>query len=213
MPLELPFAHLNLTRNPFGELPLEARGSLAVVDIEPFVSRLQTPGFVLQVLGEAGRGKTSHLLALHRQFPSAPYLHYPEGGPRPSVPDAPLVFLDETQRFSRRERSALFRRASSFVIATHEDHTREFNRADLQHETLHLRGVTSSHLKAIFTRRIEAARRSPGPVPTLDDALIHKLICSFGDDIRASENYLYEVFQALETPRPVTLNDTTLQET
>ena len=63
--LNLPFAHLNLRFNPFGEATPEERAKLAVVDIERFAQRLCAPGFAVQFIGEHGRGKSTHLLALH----------------------------------------------------------------------------------------------------------------------------------------------------
>ncbi len=202
-----PFAHLNLTRNPFGELPLELRGRLAVLgaDAARYIERLRQPGFVLQVIGECGRGKTTHLLALREHFPEAPYRHCPEGGPRPRVPSAPLLFLDETQRFSGRARRQLFRRPASFVVGTHEDHRAEFEWAGLEHRTLELRGLSPQRLSAIVACRIEAARRGPGPVPVLEAGSVRFLTDHFGDDVRGVENYLYEIFQGLETPGSVRL--------
>lgn len=202
-----PFAHLNLTHNPFGELPLALRGQLAVLDVDvvPYLERLTRPGFALQILGECGRGKTTRLLALREHLPTAPYLHLPEGGPCPHVPRARVLFLDETQRFSRWQRRQLWRRPASFVIGTHQDHRAEFERAGLQHETLELRGLSPEQLSAILARRIEAARRGPGEVPTLEAASVQQLIDRFGDDVRRVEGYLYEVFQRLRTPGPVRL--------
>jgi len=68
-PIALPFAHLNLRRNPFGELDLSQRAALAVVDVDRFVRRLAQPGYAVQFTGDRGRGKTTHLLAILRHFP------------------------------------------------------------------------------------------------------------------------------------------------
>lgn len=207
VPLALPFARLNLTRNPFGELPLETRSQLAVLDIEvaPWLERLREPGFALQITGECGRGKTTHLLALRQSFPNAPHLYRPEDEPSPRVPHAPLLFLDEMQRFSAWTRGRLLRRSASFVIGTHGDHRAEFRRAGLDYGTLELRGLSPERLRVILERRVEAARRAPGPVPTFEPATIHALIEHFGDDLRSIQDHLYEVFQRLDAPRPVRL--------
>jgi len=202
----LPFAHLNLTRNPFGELSLEERGTLVVSRLECFVPSLRQPCFALQVLGKCGRGKTSHLLSLRRHFPTAPYVHYPEDGPRPHVPQAPLLFLDETQRYKSRDLKNILKQNASFVIGTHQDHTNLFKTLGLKHYTLHLKGLKPEHLAEILRRRLEASRRGSGPIPTLETDVIHRLIHSFGDDIRAIEAYLYEIFQGLETVGAVKLD-------
>ena len=174
-------------------------------DTAQYVERLSRPGFALQVTGACGRGKTTHLLALREHFPDVPYRHYPEGGPRPHVPSAPLLFLDETQRLSKRTRQRLFRRPASFVIGTHEDHRAELERAGLDHCAVELRGLSPQRLSAILERRIEAARRSSGAVPSFDTQSVQLLIDRFGDDVRSIESYLYEIFQRLETPEPLHL--------
>lgn len=206
MPLKLPFAHLNLTRNPFGELGLEERGKLAVCDLERFIPYLSQPGFALQVLGEPGRGKTSHLLALRKHFPDAPYVHYPEAGPRPHVPSAPLLFLDETQRFSPRDLKTSLKQSASFVVGTHQDHANVFTSLGLEHHSIHLKGLDPEHLSEIVRRRLEAARRGPGPIPYFETELIRSLVHRFGDDVRATEHYLYEIFQTLECVGPVKID-------
>ena len=182
-------------------------GQLAVLDVEisPWLERLRKPGFALQIMGECGRGKTTHLLALRRSFPSAPYLYHPEDEPSPRVPLAPLLFIDEMQRFSAWTRWRLLRRSASFVIGTHGDHRAEFRRAGLDYGMLELRGLSPERLRAILERRVEAARRAPGPVPTFEPATIHALIERFGDDLRNTQDHLYEVFQRLDVTRPVRL--------
>jgi hypothetical protein len=121
--LQLPYAHLNLRRNPFGELLLEERAKLAMVEVSRLVEKLRLPGFVVQFIGEKGYGKTTHLLALKEYFPDAPYFHFPENRKIPPIPSAPVLFLDETQQLPRRLRKRLFRRNSAFAISTHEDHS------------------------------------------------------------------------------------------
>jgi hypothetical protein len=75
-------------------------------------------------LGDCGRGKSTHLHALHAQYPDVP-LTYVGPGERPRIPAAPVVFVDEVQRLSRRRRARLFRRRASFVLTSHEDHGHE----------------------------------------------------------------------------------------
>jgi hypothetical protein len=199
--LALPYVHLNLRFNPFGELAPEERAELAVVgiDVERIVSRLGEPGFAIQVLGRQGRGKSSHLFALRRHFPDAPYTHIALGAPVPDIPYAPVHFIDEMQRIPRSRRMRIFRRPASFVIGSHRDHRWEFRRAGLVFETVRLRGLTVERLQAIVDRRIDWARRDADkPVPRLSEAALATLIARYGDDVRAIESHLYEVFQRLE---------------
>jgi len=131
----LPFAHLNLCRNPFGELPLDQRAALAVVDVDRFVGRLKRPGYAVQFLGDKGRGKTTHLLAIRQHFPEAPYLHIGEGE-RPRIPRGHPLMIDEIQRLPRWRRRWVFRRPVSLVIGTHEDVSAELLRAGFEVDSI-----------------------------------------------------------------------------
>lgn len=200
-PLSLPFAHLNLRRNPFGELTQAERKELVVFDFDvtPLIERLQTPRFAAQFLGEAGRGKSTHLLGLHRTFPDAPFFYLAESAPPlqlAQIPDAPVIFIDELQRMPQPQRLALFRRPTSFVIGTHQDHEAEYLTASLMFENFHLSGITPQRLQRILTRRIEhAVRDRIEPIPVISLGAAEALVKKFGDDIRSTENYLYTVFQ------------------
>ncbi len=197
----LAFAHLNLRRNPFGE-PLRAeRGELAVADrsmLEEWVERLHRPGFAVQFLGECGRGKTTHLLALHRHFPTAPFV-YVGPGERPRLPRRPRgapFFLDEAQRIPRRRRARLFRRSVSFALGSHEDLGEELRSVGLEVVTVHAaEGMVTVKLEEIFRRRIEWARRLEGPVPTISGRTVESLVATYGTDVRAMERALYDAFQ------------------
>lgn len=46
------FTHLNLRRNPFGELAQDDRPGVAVVDPANLLGELRNPSFALQVVGE-----------------------------------------------------------------------------------------------------------------------------------------------------------------
>ncbi len=195
----LPFVNLNLRFNPFRELTHQEKSSLSVVKIENFVKRLASSCFALQFLGKKGRGKTTHLLALQKYFPDAPYIYYPENGPKPKIGKFPLLFLDETQRFKPKERMRIWQRKTTFVVGTHKDHSEEFAKAGLEYESIILEGLSEAKLANIIKLRLEHARRSKGNIPYLDESAIKKLIERFDDNIRSIEDYLYEVFQDLET--------------
>lgn len=195
--IHLAYAHLNLRWNPFGEIGIDDIAQLAVVHVEQYVKRLQDPGFALQYLGKPGRGKTTHLLALLCYFPQAPYIHFRENSAIPEIPQAPVLFLDETQRLPVALRKGIFSREASFVIGTHVDHSSEYRKAGLEYESIHLKSITIDQLEMIINQRIEWARRDPGPVPTISRTIIAQLIHLYHNDLAAIIAWLYEEFQSL----------------
>ncbi len=196
--VSLAFAKLNLRWNPFGEPAPEDMADLAVVEVESYVERLKRPSFALQYLGESGRGKSTHLAALHRFFPDMPYLRFPENEEIPRIPHAPVLFLDEMQRVPSAQRRQIFSRRASFAIGSHEDHAVELARAGVQTVSVRLQGITPEHLAQIVERRIEWARRGPGPLPRVSAAKLARLIEEYTDDVAGILARLYEEFQNLE---------------
>jgi hypothetical protein len=194
----LSFQQLNLRWNPFGAPEPEDIPRLAVVEVESFVPRLRRPGFAVQYLGEAGRGKSTHLMALHEYFPDMPYLRFPENTKPPRIPYAAILFLDETQRLPSRLRRRIFAHQASFVIGTHEDHSAELAQAGLKAVSVRLQGMTPEHLAQIVERRIEWARRGPGPLPSISTGTLTRLIDEYGDDLASILKRLYEEFQTLK---------------
>lgn len=204
--LQLAFVHLNLRWNPFGEIGFEDIHQLAIVQVEQYVDRLQRPGFALQFRGEPGRGKTTHLFALREYFPQAPYLHFYENAGIPDIPQASLLFLDDTQWLPASLRKRIFSPQVSLVIGTLSDHSKELKRAGLEHYSVHLVGITVERLEKIIQRRIEWARRGPGLVPMVPKSDVVRLIQEYDDDLRAIFSTLYEEFQALEAISDVKLS-------
>jgi hypothetical protein len=194
----LPFIHLNLRRNPFGELNPRERMEVAVSDVERYVEALREPGFAVQFLGDQGRGKTTHLLSIWRHFPESPYLRIGDGE-RPRIPVGDPLLLDEVQRISRWTRRRVFRRNTSLAIGSHEDHEAELKRAGKRVVTVEVANLMAApRLQTILQRRIDAVRRQQGPRPRIKSETVESLIAQFGSDIRGMEGHLYEVFQQLE---------------
>jgi len=188
--LALPFAHLNLRFNPFGEATPSDRARLAVVDIDRFVDRLQRGGAV-EFVAAHGRGKSSHLLALHRHFPDAPFIKL-ESAMR--VAPAQVLFIDEVDRVANR--AAVFRQVRSIALGTHSSVAAELRAAGLEVESGFV-SANADRLRDILERRIEWARRGAGAVPRLSESAIAALRSRFGDDVRAAEAHLYDRFQTL----------------
>jgi hypothetical protein len=204
---DLPFEHLNLRANPFGELEPRERAAIAVVETEPFVDRLTRSGRAIQFMGDRGRGKTTHLLAIMAHFPGAAYVHIPEGR-RPRIPHGKPLFIDEVQRLSPRHRRRIYGRANRrgvpLVMGSHLDVREELARAGFDVETVIVaERLDAARLCAMLNRRIEWVRRDDGPVPEITIRTAEAMMALYGDNVRAIEGHLYELFQELEEIREV----------
>ena len=196
--LALPYAHLNLRWNPFGEPSREDRAELAVVELPDLA-----PGDALQFLGESGRGKSTHLLALLARHSGAFYEHVPEERDRLSGSPAldGVVLIDEAQRLRPRLRRRLLRSARTIAWSSHGDIAADADPRRVR--TIRVGGLTAERLGAIVERRVEWARRGPGPVPVVPLRSLSALVARHGDDVRAIEGELYHRIHSMGTPGDV----------
>ncbi len=191
----LPFAHLNLRANPFGEQDRDAWAATAVVRVAGLVEALREPGVAVQLVAPCGRGKTTHLLALAQAMPEASYVRADTDGLPHRIPDRLLLDEADALPFWRRWRA--LRAARSVAVAVHADHARELSWLGFRVVTHRPGGVDPQRLAAIVNARIEAVRRGSGPVPRVSDAGLQALVVRYGDDLRAVRRHLYERFQHL----------------
>jgi hypothetical protein len=204
----LPFEHLNLRRNPFGEFSAEERTRLANVELQAALehlrSRSQKRPPVLQVIGEKGFGKTTHLLAIARKFPTAFYMHIPEDEhAKIPVVGEPLL-IDEAQRLTLWQRLCLFRSQRTLVLGTHRDFTQHLKRAGRSVLTLDAaRHTTPERIAQILNDRVRSVRRSSDPIPTVTSATASTLFALYGSDLRSIQHHLYDVFQSLGSVKDV----------
>jgi hypothetical protein len=191
------YAHLNLLRNPFGELTAEERAALAIADIAPWVDFLAVPRSALQFLGESGTGKTTRLLALQQVRPGSAVQRIVPQEAFHAQPDSPML-LDEFQLLPSSQRKRIYRTGLPLALATHVDYRRELESSGYRVQTVcpH-EALTPDLVAAICERRIEAARRGPGPLPGVRGDTVTVLLQKFGADVRAIENELYGRFQSL----------------
>lgn len=201
--VRLPFAHLNLRRNPFGELIVDDWAALARVDVDALAVCLQNPRTVIQFVGEKGFGKTTHLLALSKRFPESTYVHLPEGQ-RTRIPAGAPLLIDEAQRMTPWQRYRVFRSSVALALGTHQDFTSALRRAGRKVQTVEVcHGTDAVRLHAIVTARIEWARRDVGAIPEVSLQTVEKLLLKFGPNIRGALHELYVTFQNLQKLGPV----------
>ncbi len=183
------FERLNLAWNPFSEPEPEERPALALLEVGSIVPR---DGEVVQLVGESGRGKTTHLLAVAAAVPGAVYHRVDERDRRLNAPEGAMLLLDEAQRMSGWRLRRLLCRSRAAVLGTHVDLSRAVRRPV---RTIVLTGLGIDKLAGIVDRRIGWARRGPGPVPRVPPDTLVRLLDRHGDDLRAIEGALYEAFQ------------------
>lgn len=196
-PLGLPFAHLNLRRNPFGEFSVGERTLLADVDVADFDDFLAAPSAALQFIGEKGNGKTTHLLAIRTRFPQAGYVHIPEGE-RAEVPMGSPIVIDEAQRLTWWQQRQLFRSPIPLILGTHRDFGPELRRAGRNVQTVAVcQGMNASRLTRILNARIAWVQRGRGDTPSVSCESAGRLLEEFGPDVRRILFAMYEKFQDL----------------
>ncbi len=192
----LPWARFNLHRNPFGELSVEERARLAVLEeSELEIGGLQSKE-AIQLIGDCGRGKTTRLLAIRHRVAAASYVYLPEDQPCPPIPFGTPVMIDEAQRLPRRARRQVFATGVPLILATHADLTRSLRRFGYRVRTSMIgEQNTPQRLAQVLNRRIEAARLTDAPIMRLSVSECEQLSSRFGSNIREIEHYLYEQVQ------------------
>lgn len=201
----LPYAGLNLRRNPFSALPPDERTSVAVVEVEPLADLLheridagsRLPPLAVQLVGPPGCGKTTWLRALRERFPDAPTVAWSAVRGWPPVPPGPLLFVDDAHLLPWRLRRRL-RARRVLALATHRDLGGALRRRGYETRTVDVPSLaTGGRLRRIVDRRIAHVRRAEGPVPDIPDADLEALLRRHGPDLRAVLDTLYDRIQAL----------------
>jgi hypothetical protein len=192
----LPWASVNLRRNPFGELTSDERAEIAIVDLDPIIAHVAEPMSAVQFIGACGRGKTTRMLALRHRLPDASYVYLPEDQPCPAIAMGDPLLIDEAQRLPRSVRRRVWASGLPLVISTHRDLRRSLRRYGYRVWTIRI-GIenTSSLVHQVLNRRIEASRLHSGPVPLVSLNVAECLVSRFGTNVRAIEHYLYEQLQ------------------
>jgi hypothetical protein len=220
----LPFVRLNLRHNPFGEAAEEERGDLFVGGLNDWPlflggapvlgngaergsgsvddrgGRVTESRRFLQFLGPSGCGKSAYLLALRDRFPGAHLLAWNsvEGWPELSASGNHPLFVDDAQELD----GPLLDRVLRFhavAVATQKDLAVSFRKAEFLVRTVRVPDrVSFSLLQEMVTRRLEWARRGPGPLPSVGVELLRSLLARHCYDLRAIQSHLYDWCQQLE---------------
>lgn len=202
------FAPLGLRWNPFGSVPEGELASLSMSDIPiaPMVAKLSRPPKegrqAFEFMGPCGHGKSTHLALIHQHFRALPLTMLRPEERVPPIPDAPIVFLDESQLLSRWQRWRLFRRRAHFVLGTHESHLSELEARGIEvfhHEVGRLAPeVFRTRIDEFVEARIGWASRRDGPTPPRPpEHTLQDIIARHGQHLRAIQDELYDHYQGL----------------
>jgi hypothetical protein len=204
-----PFTRLGYRCNPFRVATKEEFGVLGVLP-EKVRCLSDDPARHLQLLGERGRGKTSILLRLLSHFQrkglDAAYEYLAPGQrvPTTDLDDLNLFLLDEFQRLNRRARMRLLQRACGrdraglrLIISSHTDASTAFRRYNKTLETVRLSSLGKDHARKVIERRLAFFALRDVPAVRMTDEAYKLLWQHYGNDLRALEAALYEVFQQL----------------
>lgn len=191
------YHRLNLRCNPFERLEPDELIEVAIPQfpLEPLIEQIQAGGVAVQFIGRSGHGKSTHLALLHQHFPDAPYLKFNARQSHPSIPNAPVLFLDETQRLPFFRRDRIWRRAQSLVIGTHWPHQFSLRRAGFRPITHHVRGLDADAVQQMAMRRIERARLDDGRESVgISAEFAHQLTRQYRGNVEAIVDALYDHF-------------------
>lgn len=202
-----PFAHLNLMFNPFGSLTNAEVSKLIVpvLNLEDLATFLNThQNVAIQFFGDKGRGKTTHLIALHKIFPNAPIIFLERNKAKPTIPQSKIVFVDGVHKLWFWRRWKLWKQPQSIIFTSHFDYKKEFKNHKSNFLSFEIKNWDLSHLHQILTNRIEMATENiEHSVPRISLETLEKLHQKYGDNFRGIIFELYDIFQNLNEVKDV----------
>lgn len=166
-----PYWAIGLSRNPFIAESLPEVPAALWIDRGFSAAPLVQTQRLVQILGEKGAGKTSHLKHWQQQAPG-PYCYYPDGMARWKLPPvAAIAYWDEANRIPLPLLLQRFWQArqqqATIVAGTHADLSRWARLMGLTVQTIFLPALDVDALMAWAHLRIGAVRRSDLNPPQL----------------------------------------------
>ncbi|WP_298541737.1 hypothetical protein [uncultured Aquimarina sp.] len=188
--------------NPFGGISDEEL--IEVIDpkysFEELTETLnQNKPIIVQFVGKKGRGKTIHLRALY-QLASNSKIYILDRNNHRNItnPDNLNIFIDSVHHIPLRKRLQLWRQTNtSYVITTHFPRNLEFFFCKRKYKTFYFNEITSEKLEVIIKKRVSKFSYLKYEDVVVDQDILNQLIKKFDDNIRATLNFLYDQFKAV----------------
>ena len=189
--------------NPFGGLS-EAEKSVALqpkYDLEAMAeSLLDDPPQLIEFLGRKGRGKTTHLVALHNMLPDTPIFLLDQERllSKINLATSSILFIDSIQKVPILERQQLWKNPRlSIVYTTHIPRYWAKMIAAKNFNSYSFKGINAKELEKMIRARLQLAATHNLPPYQFEPHFIQQLIRLHGDHIRGIMNQLYDEFYKL----------------
>lgn len=154
---------------------------------------------ILQFIGKKGRGKTTHLSALHQQFQQSDIYYLDRIHKKIKHTQNKVVFIDSIHRISLFKRLYLWRKKNiSYVITTHWNRSLELKIMGRIHKKYYFKGITTEILKNIIINRICISSNASPENIIINEDILQQLIYKYKDDFRSILNFLYDQFKTIE---------------
>lgn len=150
------------------------------------------------MVGPKGRGKTTHLRALHSYLNIGEYISLNHQNKLIDCKEKGIYFIDSIHHLPFSERLRLWRSNSSFVITTHITKSPEFLIGRRKYESIQIGQKSFENLKRIVSKRIAmAAKINPKDV-LLNERHLKELLKKHKTNTRGIINQLYSEFESYE---------------
>ncbi len=206
-----PFHAIGLQCNPFRTLTEEEWSELVILPTD-CVALLEERLLHIQIIGDAGWGKSSMLRGIRRWYcerginPGFEYLPLGANSLQSNFQECDVFLLDEAQRLRREE----FRRfllagntGTRLIWTSHEDLLESAMRLRLRVQPIHLNGYPLKDLATILNARLDAFSLESGSRIEFSQGALELLRKRYGPNLRGMFDFLYEFFQTMPNTKSI----------
>lgn len=151
----------------------------------------------IEFIGRQGRGKTAHLMFLHKKMEDYPLFLLDEKTEATELLNnkANIIFIDSIHHLSFSDRVKIFKAKKTVIYTTHWSRKMTCLLANKNKHTIRFKGINEKTLYKILNKRLRLASYGDFEKNTISTNEVKELINTFGDNYRAILNHLYEKYQ------------------